>query len=178
MKKLLILFVSILLCVQFTGCVSDGSPTKEQAEQSDKGTAVSETQAENQDDVFGLNTTAVFDDLKITATELTESNGTDFFKPEDGKVFVGIKFTVENISDEEQYISEITLFDGYVDDIKCDYSVSASCAFDESLSGNLAPGKKLVGTYALEVPQDWATVEVDVRQDWLSGETAKFIFNK
>ena len=71
------------------------------------------------------------------------------------------------------------LFEGYADDVKCDYSLSAACVFDEgTLDGELAPGKKLVGWYALEVPENWNTIELNVQSDWLSDSSAKFVFNK
>lgn len=117
--------------------------------------------------------------FKVTAVEIKESDGTDFFVPEAGNVFVGIKFTVENISDQEQSVSTLLLFEGYADDIKCEYSFSAACAFDEgTLDGTVSPGKKLVGWYAVEVPRDWSTIELQVQATWLSNNSANFVFTK
>ncbi len=94
-------------------------------------------------------------------------------------MFVGIHFTIENISDAEQTISTLFLFDGYAADVKCEYSFSAACAFDEgTLDGNIAPGKKLVGWYALEVPENWNDIELNVQSSWLLGGSAKFVFQK
>ena len=76
-------------------------------------------------------------------------------------------------------LSTLLLFEGYVDDIKCEYSISAACAFDEgTLDGTLAAGKKLVGWYALEVPKNWKTLELHVLSNWLSNNAAKFVFEK
>ena len=44
---------------------------------------------------YGLNEVVMFENLKFTATEIKESNGTDFFVTAEGNVFVGIKFTIE-----------------------------------------------------------------------------------
>ena len=171
MKKLLVIFLSVVLCLSFVACTVEDQPSKEQA-------AV-ESKVENVEENFGLNETAVFKDLKFTATEIKETNGTDFFVPETGNVFVGIKFTVENISNEEQSVSTLLLFEGYADDIKCEYSFSAACAFDEgTLDGSVAPGKKLVGWYALEVPKDWTSIELQVQSTWLSNNPANFVFAK
>lgn len=171
MKKLFAIWLSFVLCISFTGCTTDDKPTKEKAE------AVSSQ--ESKEENYRLNESAVFKDLKFTATEIKESDGTDFFVPEAGNVFVGIKFTVENISNEEQAVSTLLLFEGYADDIKCDYSLSAACAFDEgTLDGSVAPGKKLVGWYALEVPNDWSSIELQVQSTWLSNNPAKFVFTK
>lgn len=171
MKKTISLLIIVALCLSLVGCFSS-SPIKE--------TNKSDSSAqESKELVFGLNETAAFPNLKFTASELQESNGVDFFAPEAGKIFVGIKFTIENVSNEEQTVSSLLMFDGYVDDVKCDYSISAACAFSEgTLDGSLSPGKKLVGWYALEVPQNWSTIELSVQNNWLSNNPAKFVFSK
>ena len=177
MKKLLTMILALALLATATGCVAtEDSPKKEQSNHSAQG---DQTNNSNGADSFGLNETAVFKSLKFTATQLEENEGTEFFEPESGNVFVGVKFTVENISDEEQSLSSLLLFEAYADDIKVDYSFTASCVFDEgTLDGDLAPGKKMVGWYALEVPEDWATIELDVKADWLSNSSATFVFEK
>lgn len=172
MKKIICLLMSLMLLISLTACGMGDAPTKE----SGGGTAVS---TEKKETTFGINDAAVFKNLKFTATEIKESSGEGFFVPEDGNVFVGIKFTVENISDEEQSVSSLLLFEGYADDVKLSYSLSAVCAFDEgTLDGTIAAGKKLIGWYALEVPENWATIELDVQADWMSNSSAKFVFTK
>ena len=94
-------------------------------------------------------------------------------------VFVGVKFTIENISDEEQSISSLLSFTAYIDDVKCDYSISAATVFNEgTLDGSIAPGKKLIGWYSVEIPSDWKNLEIDVKPDILSDNTAKFVLSK
>ncbi len=181
MKKVILFVLVLALCLSFCSCVSVDEPTKEtskeKTETTDKSTDTGTTAPKNE--TFGLNETAVFSTLKFTATEIKETNGTQFFKPESGKVFVGVKFTIENISEEEQNVSSILLFDAYSDDVKADYSFSAVCAFDsETLDGTIAPGKKIIGWYALELPSTWKNVELNVKSDWLSNNTAKFVFTK
>ncbi|MGM9631968.1 MAG: DUF4352 domain-containing protein [Eubacteriales bacterium] len=179
-KKLpLILVVGIclflLVCV-FAGTSTEDTPTKKPASTT---TTTTENSTNNKELTFGLNEVAVFQNLQFTAVELKESKGTDYFSPNPGNIFVGIKFTIENISDEEQSISSLLLFEGYVDDIKCDYSFNAACVFDEgTIDGTLAPGKKMVGWYALEVPENWSTIELDVTANWLSHNKARFLFEK
>ena len=71
------------------------------------------------------------------------------------------------------------MFEGYADNVKCEYSFTATCAFSEgTLDGTIAPGKKLIGWYALEVPQNWQELELDVKANWLSNNVANFIFEK
>ena len=167
--------ISILLCVGLLFLASCTAEPIGKEEYSSQTSVVEETKK----DEFGLNETAVFDTLKFTATKIEESEGEEFFTPEEGNVFVGVNFVIENTSDEEQSVSSLLLFEGYVDDVKADYSISASCVFDEgTLDGTIAPGKKLVGWYALEVPENWTALEIHVKADIFSGNTAKFIFNK
>ena len=169
MRKLFCCLLAVVMLLAFIGCTSD-APTKE------TGVGGNTTSAVKKEDTFGLNDTAVFKDLKFTATEIKQTNGVEFFEPEEGNVFVGVKFTIENTSNEEQTISSILLFEGYVDDVKCEYSISAACAFEETLDGSLAPGKKLIGWYALEVPEGWKTIELNVQSNWLSNSSANFVF--
>ena len=171
MKKIFLLVLCLALSLTVIGCSLDSPPKKEK-----NGTEVSDEKGEM---TFGLNEVAVFKNLKFTALEIKESSGSKYFAPEEGNTFVGVKFEIENTSEEEQSISTILLFDGYADDVKCDYSFSASCAFDEgTLDGTVAPGKKLVGWYAVELSEDWQQLELHVQSDFLSDKTAKFVFEK
>ena len=181
MKRFLAVFLMLVMTLSFASCVVEDEPVVSGDEQ--KTEAVEEKQEENQEkkqeEKLGLNSSAEFKTLKFTATEIEESTGNDFFSPADGKIFVGIKFTIENISDEEQCLSSLLMFGSYVDDVKCDFSVNAACVFEEgTLDGVVAPGKKLVGWYSLEVPEDWSTIEVSVKADWLSSKSETFVFNK
>ena len=171
---------SWLLTVSFVGCIEESSPRKEILDtESATTTSGSKTETEKTETVFGLNEVAVFETLKFTALEIKESGGENFFKPEEGNTFVGVKFEVENISNEEQTVSTVLLFEGYADDVQCKYSFNANCAFsDGKLDGTIAPGKKLIGWYALEVPANWQEIELDVQSSWLSDSTAKFVFQK
>lgn len=172
MKKIISILLCVAICIGFSACAMDDDTPK-------KETNNEQQASENSDETFKLNESAVFEKLKFVATDIKETQGTDFFTPEEGNVFVGIKFEIENISQEEQTISTLLLFDGYVDDVKCEYSFSASCAFDEgTIDGEVAAGKKLVGWYALEVPADWQEIELNVKSTWLSNNSAKFVFEK
>ena len=170
MKRLLVLFVAAAMLFLFAAC--DSLPDKEIYEPEDIPNVplIQKT-------TFGINETAVFDDLKFTATEVKMSSGQDFYTPEAGNVFVGIKFIIENISQEEQAVSSLLLFDGYADDIKCAYSFSATCAFAEgTIDGNIAPGKKMVGWYALEVPAEWSNIDLVGKANLWAASSATFAF--
>lgn len=175
MKKLLALILVAVMCMSFAACMETDEPVKDDSPANASTESVSEDAKE---ETYGLNETAVFKNLKFTATAIEESEGIDYFEAESGKIYVGVKFTVENISEEEQNVSSLLLFEGYVDDVKCDYSLGAAMAFEGSLDGAIAPGKKLVGYYALELPEDWKKLELDVQANWLSSKSARFVFEK
>ncbi len=170
-KRLAVALLAAILVVSLAGCI-ETAPTKENGGTGSQANQSKET-------IFSLNETAVFSTLKITATEIKESTGDTFLPPEEGNVFLGVKFAIENISNEEQTISSLLLFDAYVDDVSCDISFTAGAAFDgETVDGTVAPGKKLVGWYTVEVPQEWQELELQVKANWLSDSTAKFVFAK
>ena len=184
MKRVLTLVLVLALCFTLTACFGFDmdEPTKEvsgnEPTEDVKNDEEDNADAQQKEETFGMNEAAVFDDLKFTATDLEESEGSEYNKPEDGNIFVGVKFEIENISDEEHSISSMLLFNAYVDDVQCDDSFSAGLAFDKTLDGELAPGKKMIGYYSLEVPKDWKKIELDVQSSWLSVSSARFLFEK
>ncbi|MBQ8683101.1 MAG: DUF4352 domain-containing protein [Clostridia bacterium] len=172
MKKILSTLAAAFMVLSLAACSE--LPQKENFQPE-----TSEKEPSQQEQTFGINETAVFDELKITALEIKESKGTEFFQPESGNTFVGIKFVIENVSESEQTVSSLLMFDSYANDVKCDYSFSAACVFDEgTIDGSIAPGKKLVGWYALEVPADWTTIELNVEPSLFSNSLAVFVFEK
>ncbi len=175
MKKIICCFLMIVMLASMAACDSGDAVGKETENQ----TGTSQGSTEPKEETFGLNETAVFKTLKFTATEMTESNGKNYMEPADGKVFVGVKFTIENVSSEEQTISSLLLFDAYVDDVKCSESFSGSVAFgSETLNGTIAPGKKLVGWYVMEASENWSDIELSVQSTLISNSSAKFVFTK
>ena len=149
-----------------TGCVSPASNSS-----NTKSTAAA------QDENFSLNDTATFKNIKVTANEIIINPGSDYIKPADGKEFVAVKFTIENISKEDQSISSILLFDAYADNVKCEYSFSATQGLSGTLDGTVSPGKQLVGYYGVEVPKDTKKLDLGVKGSWLGSEKAQFIFD-
>lgn len=172
-------FWVIIVIVIIIIIVNIGGGSKSPAKETNTDIITTITTVKDKEETFNLNDTAVFNSIKVTATELKESTGTEFFKPESGKKFIGVQFTIENTSDTDQNISSMLLFDAYVDGVKCDYSFNANCAFsDGKLDGTISAGKKMVGYYAVEVPKDWSELELQVKSDWLSDTKAAFVFNK
>ncbi len=177
MKKISATLLALCISLSVASCY-DGSDTPKKELNTDSTSAVT-TSPKSEEQVYGLNETAVFKQFKVTATEIEESEGKNYMDAPEGKVFVGVNFEIENTSEETQNISSVLLFDAYADDVKCDYSFSANVAFgDGTLDGELSPGKKLVGWYAVEIPKEWQKLELEVKSSWLSNNKAKFVFDK
>lgn len=172
---IILVILGVLLFISAIASGSDEKPTKE------TGNAIEPK--EKTEELFGVGDTAVFGRIKVTANEIKTAYGDDFFTPQNGNIYVGVNFTIENTSDTDVSISSLLLFDAYVDDSKCEYSFSAMSAFDASnntLDGKLAPGKKMTGWYCVEIPENWTELELQVLQNWLSSSdsSAKFVFTK
>ena len=124
MKRILAMaLVLLMLTSVLCGCtegVEKETVGKETIGSVETTPAVQDTTEAPKKTTFALNETAVFENIKITANEMEQSEGEEFFAPEEGNVFVGVKFTIENTSNEEQNISSMLLFDAYVDGVKCD----------------------------------------------------------
>ena len=169
MKKLICIVLVLVALMSLASCDLDTTPLNDGL-----GSIIGATTQ-----TYGLNQTAKLKTLSFTATQIRMSNGNTYFKPDSGNVYVGIQFTIENTSNEEQSISSILLFDAYVDDYKYTESFEAAVIFDsEMLDGTIMPGKKLVGWYTLEVPSNWAKIELHVKSEWLSENSAKFVFSQ
>lgn len=109
-------------------------------------------------------------ELKITlnnALTYSEIEGVISGTPDDGKEYLVFFFTVENIGDDDTYISTYD-FDGYVDDTAIDESVILGKidGYDE-IGGNLAVGKKANGYLAFEVNTNWKKFDVHYKNDYL-----------
>jgi len=160
-KSLVFLAVFMVSVLAFSGCSGNGGNNLK-----------SKTD-------FSLNEEATLKTLKITAVAIEESQGEEYFEPEDGNTFVGVKFEIENTSSEAINISSLLQFSASADDVMLEYSFNAAIAFDDgTLDGTVNPGKKLIGWYAVEVNEDWETLEIKFVEDILyENKYITFTFN-
>jgi hypothetical protein len=133
------------------------------------------------DERFVIGDTAEFKNLRITADEIIindtwEDNLWGFFEPSAGNRFVAVRFTIENISDEHQWVSSMLLFEGYVDGVKLEYSFEADFGLEGTLEGDLAPGRRMVGYYGVEVSENATELELEVRTRWLANTRSRAMF--
>lgn len=153
----------------------DGS-TKEPATDSN-GQTIATTQAPAKDTI-ALDKTIAMNGLSFTATEIQRNNGTTFVKPsEEGKAFVGVKFTVENTSSENRTVAYLSLFDSYADDMKCLLASTGQALFGTALNGELAPGKKMEGYHVIEVPANAKTLTLEFSALYRDGSNEKFVLD-
>lgn len=158
--------------VEVTANAPEETKATEQATQAPEPT-------EEAKDGYGLGEQAEAEGVAVTLTEVEESTGSDFFTPEDGKVFLICHFDIENNTDEDLTISSILSFDAYVDDYATSMSLSATVSSSEpQLDGSVAAGKKLAGVIGYEVAQDWSELEVTFNPSVWGKKTLKFIVEK
>lgn len=171
----------VIVAVVVIGIASQGGDDTPKLSEDQGSTEVAsgtETESNEPDtpEFFKLGETVETSKVKATITEMTKSEGSEFNTPEEGNEFVLLKMTIENISeDQELTISSILSFNAYVDDEALDESFSAILEGDKTMDGTIAPGKKLSGTLAYEVPKGWEEIEIhfepevwrDVKIKWI-----------
>lgn len=173
LKQLSVALLIAMLGITLVGCDDNDGVTKK-----DNDKEKNENVEENKELTFGLDETAVFPNLEITALEIKKSEGDEYFKPDEGNVNVGVKISIKNISDKTEHISSVLLFDAYVDDKKQEFSFVIDDAFSGgTLDGELEAGKMMEGWYTMELPTDAKTLDLVIKDNWLSKNKAKFTFD-
>ena len=154
-----------------------------QVESSDDNQSSSNDESQDavQDERFSVGDTATFSNLKITAEEIIlndtwKDDEWSFFEPSEGKMFVAVKFTIENISNDHQNISSILLFDAYADGVKLEYSFGAAHGLEGTLDGEIAAGRRMVGYYGAEISENTKELELEVRPNWLANSRSRAMF--
>lgn len=128
---------------------------------------------------FGVGETADLNGISVKFDSCTESNGSEFTRPNDGNVFLICEFSIDNQSNKDIAISSIASINAYVDDYSTNLSLSALLATDKTqLDGAVAAGKKMAGVVGYEVSKDWKEIEIRFTPDFWSGNEITFIASK
>lgn len=129
---------------------------------------------------YYLNETASVDKVDVTLTKYNESAGNEFLYPTDGNVFLLCEFEIVNNSSSDLNISSLASFTSYCDGyaVNLDLSALSSDGNVKSLDGTIAPGKKLSGYLAYQVPQNWQELEVNFKPNAWNDKSIKFIASK
>jgi len=114
-----------------------------------------DNKAEEEKTEFAVGETATFDDKSITVTEVQRNfdTGNQFAQPESGKEFVIVTVSIANDSDTTL---DYNTFEFKMQDSNGVQQNEAFTAISEGKlnSGSLAPGGKVTGKLAYEVPKD------------------------
>ena len=155
-------------------------PTLVDKTSSASGTSVSESKSEAETpSVFGVGDTANLNDIHVTFTSISQGNGKEYMRPEDGNVFILCEFEIENISDRDIAVSSLVSFNAYIDDYASSMSLTAIMAGDKGqLDGTIAAGKKMKGTIGYEADADWKEIEIHFTPEFWTGKDIKFSYKR
>ncbi|MBR3099907.1 MAG: DUF4352 domain-containing protein [Clostridia bacterium] len=176
MKKLLTVMTAIiLLALSASSAFADGFGF-------DLGGLTSLFRMQSDAQTYEPGETAVVGDYEITMTNLLESKGSQYGKPDKGNVFVIAEFSIKNNSKEDLDISSIMCFSAEADGTT--YSLSFTADTVAMFSGmiqfdmSIAPGKTGTGIVGYEVPEKWKELRITVTPDFFSSEKAAFLMKK
>lgn len=128
---------------------------------------------------FGIGDTAEYRGVSVTLNSIEESDGSQYNRPTDGNVFLLVNLTIENNSDSDLAVSSLLSFSAYQDGYTTNVSLMAlSEKTGEQLDGTIAPGKKMQGTIAYEVPADYSEFEIDYQADMWDNQKFCFVYTK
>lgn len=132
---------------------------------------------ENETVIYKVGEVAVVDDVAIRFNGISTNQGNSFMKPASGNVYLFCDFTIQNNSSKEITVSSMMCFDAYVDGYSYNIDIGALSAKNDQknqLDGSVAPGKKITGIVAYEVPKGFKEVEVRVKPSFWGGKEAIF----
>lgn len=156
--------------------------SKEQVPEND-GKKEEETSEEQEEKTeFYLGETAEQKGIQITLASVTESQGGEYVKPDDGNIFLIFEFEIANNSEKDINISSIMNFEAYCDDYSLNQDIIGLQAPEvegkNQLDGSVAAGKKMNGIIAYQVPSGYKSMEINVSPDFWSSKDIKFIYSK
>ena len=158
--KILTGFGIFIVLIVIVSALSGGSKD-ETATKTDGTASSSDTAREAEKTEFAVGEVATFDDksIKITSVERNYDTGNQFAKPESGKEFVlvSVEFANNSKSTMDYNTYEFKLQDSN----GVQQSESFTALSEGKLnSGSLAPGGKVAGKLAYEVPKDDAGLKL------------------
>lgn len=131
------------------------------------------------DGTYTVGDAVSMNDIVVTLVNVSESEGTKFAKPDDGKIFILCEFTIENNSKNDIAVSSLLCFEAYVDDYTTGMNLSAIMSGDKpQLDGSVASGKKMNGIIGYSADKGWNSIEVRFKPDFWSGNEFLFTYTK
>lgn len=160
--------------------VESTSGTSQSAGLAGQASQASQAQSQPEQTVFTVGDTVELNGVKTTLLSAEEYPGKQYMMPTDGNVFLVCQFEIENDSSAEINVSSMVSFNAYCDDYSVSLSITGEMLEDswKSLDGTVAPGKKINGVIAYEIPQDWQKMEISYTPSFWSGHDVQFEINK
>ena len=181
---LIVVLVVVVLVViaAFAGSGESSTPQKVESTSGTSQAASQASQAQSQPEqtVFTVGDAVELNGVKTTLLSAEEYPGKQYMMPTDGNVFLVCQFEIENDSSAEITVSSMVSFNAYCDDYSVNLSVTGEMLEDswKTLDGTVAPGKKINGVIAYEIPQDWQKMEISYTPSYWSGHDVQFEINK
>lgn len=174
-KRILSFGLCLALCLGLCACAGNGEMPQGGTPSSQEPVQTAEPTPEAKEG-YAIGEQAEVKGVTVTLTQVEESTGSQFFEPEDGKVFLLCHFDIANGTEEDLAVSSMLSFSAYVDDYAASISLGALAASSESqLDGSVAAGKKLAGVVGYEVDKDWSKLEITFKPSVWSGKGLTFI---
>lgn len=181
----LIVVLVVVVLVVIAAFAGSGESSTPQKVKSTSGTSQSASQAgeeqpQPEQTVFTVGDAVELNGVKTTLLSAEEYPGKQYMMPTDGNVFLVCQFEIENDSSAEINVSSMVSFNAYCDDYSVNLSVTGEMLEDswKTLDGTVAPGKKINGVIAYEIPQDWQKMEISYTPSYWSGHDVQFEINK
>lgn len=176
-KWIVIGVIALIVIVAATS--GDDEPTKVDNPQKQEESANNSNETTVKKDTFSVGETAELHDIQVTLTQYKETNGSEWNRPADGKVFLLAEFEIVNNSDDDLTVSSMLSFEAYADDYALEYSLSAMIDNENAqLDGSVGAGKKMKGWIGYEVPSDYKNVEIQFVDNVWSDNPFKFVITK
>ena len=176
MKKILVLLLAAAISMNLSGCFlafmgdDDTSQTITDNSDAPKGEESKGKEEGNTVAKVGQTVTGEKWAISLQSAKVFTEVASEYFKdtPEDGKVYLVLFFEVQNVSDEDDYFNYLSIesyVDGYNQSIKILMNKPDGA---DSLTGDVAAGKKLKGYLAWEVSEEWTELEVSYKDNMFS----------
>lgn len=162
--------------------VTKKEPKKEVKEETNEEQKKKGEENDTGNGVYKKGETANCNGLELTFLGYTESNGTEYNSPADGKVFVFPEFEVYNGTNEKITMDTWTPFLYYCDGYNVESSSSAIFSMTELdleiLTGDIVQGGRMRACLPLELPSDWKEMEIFYKDNYFGDTEFSFVFNK
>lgn len=181
----ILLFVIVVAVIGAFASGGDDKKVKDATKNTSSSSTPSDSNSETENTEkteFSIGETAEQKNVQVTLLSVTESNGSEYVKPDDGNVFLLCEFEIANNSDKDIAISSIASFEAYCDDYSLNQDLLGLQAPEaqgkSQLDGSVAAGKKMKGVIAYQVSSGYKNFEISISPDFWSGKDIKFVVTK